>query len=379
MGIMSLFNYWRFIGNFFLNKISSILGIDTTIRPLNAQIELTLRCNARCKFCSIWTKAYQKSVTDPEMTTEQVKRIIDGLNKMHITVLSFTGGEPTLRSDLGELIDYAASKGMMTGIATNGYLLEDLVKKGALKNLENCMVSVDFPTAELHDYYRGIKVFDRVVKGMRAARKSGIKVLISTTVTKESLPYMEEMCKFATKNHAMIELLPCENIVREVLDEALEVQNIEKDYIPDLHQWAKEIRRLKQKYPNLTTDALTARIIENGGFGQFARFGLRERFFMWYVTYMPCHVAMAYLFIKYNGDVVFPCKLHPILSVSALKYPIEKIYHAPEVRKIQQQKDTFPFCRGCRLGCAISTSLPFYWSGLYGKYIVAFLKGNFFT
>lgn len=347
------------------------------MRPLNAQIELTLRCNAKCHFCSIWTPDYQKSLTDREMTTDEVKRIIDGLDKLHITVLSLTGGEPTLRKDLGELVTYSAKKGMMPGIATNGFLLEKLCREGKLNDLVFCMVSVDFPTAEMHDENRGIKVFDRAVKGIKAATKLGIQVLISCTVTKNSIQYMEEMCKFALKHRCMIELLPCENIIREVSDIELEVQDIEEKYVPDLGEWASEIRRLKQKYPNLTTDPLTARVIENGGFGHDQEFKLRHRMFSWEVEFIPCHVASAYLFVKYNGDVVFPCKLHPILSVSALKYPIEKIYHAPEVREIQRKLDHFPFCKGCRLGCAISTSFPFYWSTLFAKYLSAFARGNF--
>ncbi|MHA1340485.1 MAG: radical SAM protein [Promethearchaeota archaeon] len=377
MGILSLLNYARFTGNFLINMVSRGLKTYNTIRPLNAQIELTLRCNARCKFCSIWTKEYQKSLTDREMTTDEVKHVIDGLNRLKICVLSFTGGEPTLRDDLGELIDYAAKYGMMTGIATNGYYLEDLIKQGKLKNLETCMVSLDFPNANEHDENRGIKVFERALRGIRAARKSGIKVVISTTVTKNSLKYMEDMVKLATKLHCSIELLPCENIIREVADQKLEVQDIDKKYVPNLHLWAKEIRRLHQKYPALTTDLITASLIENGGFGRAGKFGLREQYLMWYVTYMPCHVASAYIFIKYNGDVVFPCKIHPILSVSALKYPLDKIYFSKEVREIQNKFDSFPFCKGCRLGCAISTSLPFYWSGLFAKYLLAFAKGNF--
>lgn len=377
MGIMSLLNYWRFTGNFLLNMTSSMLGTKNTVRPLNAQIELTLKCNAKCQFCSIWTKDYQSSLKDREMTTDEVKKIIDDLNRLKITLLSFTGGEPTLRKDLGELIDHAAKYGMMTGIATNGYLLEKLVKDGTLKNLETCMVSLDFPTAELHDKYRGIKVFDRAIKGIQAARKIGIKVVISCTITKESLPFMEDMCKLATKLHCTLEMLPCENIVREVLDKSLEVENIEEKFVPNLYEWGKNILYLRKKYPNLSTDKLTVRFITNGGFGMNQKFGLKQKYLIWFLTYIPCYVASSYIFVRYNGDIVYPCKIHPILSVSAIKYPVDRIYHTFEVKKIQAMLDKYPFCKGCRLGCALATSLAFCWSGVWGKYLLSFFKGNF--
>jgi MoaA/NifB/PqqE/SkfB family radical SAM enzyme len=331
-----------------------------------AQIEVTPKCNANCAFCSIWRPEYQKSLKSQgrEMTTEEIKRIIDDLDKLNVTVISFTGGEPTLRPDIGELLEYTTAKGgIMTTLATNGYLLEKLALSGKLKHLEIAMVSIDFPNAELHDEYRGIKVFDRGLKGIRTFKKLGGKVLISSTVTKDSLPYMEEMCKLALKHRCMIEMLPCENLVREVFDRKLEVEDIDEKYVPDLHEWADNIRKLIQKYPNLTTDEITAQIIEKGGFQN-------QKY--------KCWVASSYVFVKFNGDVVYPCKIHPLLSYSALKYPINKIYHSPDVIDIQKKKDGFPFCKDCRLGCAITTTIPMYLKSLWQKYFKLYLRGNLF-
>jgi MoaA/NifB/PqqE/SkfB family radical SAM enzyme len=310
------------------------------------------------------------------MTTDQVKHIIDELVKLQVTVLTFTGGEPTLRSDLGELIDYAASKGLMTSLISNGYLIEDLVKAGKLKNLELPMISIDFPNAELHDKYRGLESYDRAIRAIRALTKSGKKCVISSVITKESLPYMEQMCELAKKFHCMIELLPCENIVRNVEDQDLEVQDIERKYIPDLKEWEKEIRRLKKKYPYLlTTDKGSIRMIAIHGFGRYNK--LKK----WYmpptdISIYPlfeCYVATVYVFINYKGEVVYPCKLHPILSKDATKYSLEKIYHSPEVGVIQKMKDGYDFCKGCRLGCAINSSITMYGRPIYKKYVKPFL------
>lgn len=355
-------DYLKFLRNFVLAKF----GGWSSRRPSMAQIELTLKCNANCTFCSIWRPEFQQSLKSQgrEMTTTEIKRLIDDLDKLNITVISFTGGEPTIRPDLGELLDYVTSKGgIMSTIATNGFLLEKLAKEGKLRGLEIAMVSIDFPTAEMHDKYRGIKVFDRAVRGIRAFRKLGGKVLISSIVTKESLPYMEEMCKFALRNHCMIEMLPCENLIREVFDRKLEVEHLERDYIPNLKIWAHNIRNLIQKYPNLTTDLVTADIIESGGFQN-------QKY--------HCRVASSYVFVKYNGDVVYPCKIHPIISKSAVKYPIDKIYHSPEVLAIRKKMDGYTFCKNCRLGCAITTSIAMYWKPLWQKYAKLFFRGNLF-
>ncbi|MHA1819801.1 MAG: radical SAM protein [Promethearchaeota archaeon] len=367
--------YWRFIRNFFLNRF----GTKNLRQPLNAQIELTLKCNAKCSFCEIWRDEYQRSLKGREMTTEQVKKIIDDLNDMKITVLSLTGGEPTLRRDLKEIIDYSASKGIITSVATNGSNLIKLAKKGVFNKLSYMMISLDYPDAERHDKNRGIPgLYNKIMKGIKIVRKLGVKVIISMVVTKDNIDDMEEMAKLALKNHCIIEMLPCEDIVREVEDKALKVEDIKENCIPDLHKWAANIRKLNKKYPNITTDEVTVRIIENGGFGQKRKFTLIQQLIPSAVRYLPCHVAMAYIFVKYDGKVVFPCKLHPVLQVDALKYHIADIYRSPEVKAIQDMHDGYPFCKGCRLGCAIVTSIPMYFSSLYEKYIKAYFKGNFF-
>ena len=356
---MTRLNYTRFAKNFFLNNFTH----DHVMRPLNAQIELTMRCNARCVFCSIWTKEYQQEL-ESEMTTEEVKRIIDDLDKLGVFVLNFTGGEPTLRKDLPELITYASKKGMMVTLATNGFKLFELLQEGKLNDIEFIMVSLDWPDKR-HDEFRGIPLFDKVIKGIRAAVLLRKKVLISTVITKQNFHVMEDMCKLAKSLGAMLELLPCEDIIRDMSNSSHKVDEINQ-FIPNLNRWANEILQLIPKYPNLTTDPTTVDIIRKGGFGHP---GIPVR----------CHVAQAFVNIRYNGEMVFPCKIHPILRVNVSRqFHTDKIYHSGQVKKIILMRDGFHFCKGCRLGCAIVTSIPTKWSTLIQKYVRMFFNGNLF-
>jgi MoaA/NifB/PqqE/SkfB family radical SAM enzyme len=329
---------------------------------LNSQIELTLRCNARCVFCSIWEKDFQKEL-EKDLTLEEIKHIIDGLDKLGVNLISFTGGEPTLRKDLDEIINYASDKGIMTGIATNGYYIYDLISQGKLKKLEWVMVSLDWPDAEHHDKYRGIKIFDRAVKSIKASVKEKKQVVVSMVVTSENQHLMEKMCQFTRELGCMIEMLPCEDLIREQADSVHVVENIDS-LIPNLKAYAIEIRRLEKIYPNLVTDSITASIIEAGGFGN--------------MEFFHCAVASAYLYIKANGDIVFPCKIHPVLKINVKKLSPYDAYYTYEAKKIMDMKDSFPFCKGCRIGCAIATTIPTRWASLYQKYMKAFFNGNFF-
>jgi MoaA/NifB/PqqE/SkfB family radical SAM enzyme len=304
---------------------------------------------------------FQKEI-GKEMTTKEIKHIVDELDRLGVQVVNLTGGEPTLRKDLPEIINYISQKGMMPTLATNGFRLYDHIRSGRLNKIEWVMISLDWPDAEGHDKYRGIALFDHAIKGIRALILEKKTTLISMVVTPENLPLMEKMVQFAYDLGAMIEMLPCENIIREQ-DTAHTVEEISK-YIPDIKKWATEIRRLNRIYPNLITDNVTADIVEAGGFG--------------HQNLLHCVTARSFLVINYKGDVVFPCKIHPILKVNVKQRSLYDVYHSYEARKIMELKDSFPFCNGCRLGCAIATSIPTRWATLYEKYIKCFFNGNLF-
>jgi len=350
----------RYVRNFTLNKFTNKKV------PYSAQIELTLRCNATCPFCSI--HLIPESLKSNEMTTHQIKSLIDQISELGVNALSFTGGEPTLRKDLPELVYHAGViHDFINGIATNGYLMPQLLKeKSRLDGLDYILLSLDYPTAELHDKMRGIKVFDRVMETITLSNKRDISVIISTVVMKDNIQFLENICELAENLNCSIELFPCEDIIRDHRNLQYKINNME-DLIPDLSVWAKILHSLRSKYKNILTDPVSINVVEKGGFG-----GAPE----YHQTSLRCHVAEAYLFVRYDGFIDYPCKIHPVKSFYALKETINNIYYSREVRKIMKQHDNYDFCDKCRLGCAIASSLPTTWKTLYSKYIQGYLKGN---
>lgn len=335
-------------------------------KPYSAQIEVTLNCNALCPFCSI--PYLPSSLTSKEMSTAEIKYIIDELAILGVNALSFTGGEPTLRKDLPELIYHAGVEhDFMNGIATNGYLMPKLFREnGKLNGLDYILLSLDYPNAKLQNKQRGLKIFDKVLKTIDYASTREIKVILSTVVMRDNLEFLDEICELAEKNQCSIELYPCEDIIRDFSGVQYKVENID-ELIPSISKWANMIRILQRKYKNILTDPLSVQIIEQGGFGGFPNYNQKI---------LRCHVAQSYLFIRNDGIVNFPCKIHPLLSINALKYPISEIYNISEVREIMQNHDDFVFCTNCRLGCAIASSMPATWKTLASKYIQGYLNGN---
>lgn len=330
--------------------------------PYSAQIEVTLRCNAYCPFCFVST--LPDSYVNNEMTTEQIKILVDQLDQLGVNTLSLTGGEPTLRKDLQELIYYiGVEHNFINGITSNGLLLPKLIPK--LEGLDFILISLDYPTAEMHDKLRGVKVFDKVIESINIARKKDIKVIISTVVMRDNLHLLDKICELADILDCPVELYPCEDIIWDISGNNYKANNVQ-DLIPNLTIWANKIRELKTKFKNILTDPISLKIIEKGGFGGAP----------YHQNVLRCHVAESYMFIRHDGSLNYPCKIHPLKSFNVLNHSLIKIYNSKEIRDLMKLQDDYDFCNGCRLGCAIVSSIPTSWSALYAKYIRGFISGN---
>jgi len=357
---MRIKNVFRYLRIFTLNKFTQIKV------PYSAQIEVTLRCNAVCPFCSF--PSLPNHVISKEMTTQQIRDIIDQIAKLGVTTLSFTGGEPTLRKDLPDLVYHAGVvHDFMNGVATNGYLMPSLLKKnGGLKGLDYLLLSLDYPTAELHDKMRGLRSFHKVIETIELANKRDKKVIISTVVMNDNIHLLDSICELAEKFNCSIELFPCEDIIRDYHGLTYQIKDIES-LIPKLSVWANLMLKLREKYKNILTDPISIAVVGRGGFGGYPNY---------HQNLLRCHVAEAYLFVRHDGVIDYPCKIHPFVSFDALKYPISKIYNSKEVREIMVNHDSYDFCNNCRLGCAIASSMPTRWKTLASKYVLGYLNGN---
>lgn len=146
--------------------------------PLIISWHLVNRCNRKCKYCYRWTMATK------ELATAEVFSIIDELAEMGAQVIIFSGGEPLLRDDIGQIIHYSRSKEIFTGLTTNGDLTEEKIKD--IKDLDLLKLSFDGPK-KIHDFLRGQGSYDNVMKTIRLAKENHINLKFNTTLNKYSL------------------------------------------------------------------------------------------------------------------------------------------------------------------------------------------------
>ncbi|MCX5796293.1 MAG: radical SAM protein [Elusimicrobia bacterium] len=146
--------------------------------PLSVSVELTDRCNFKCRYCD------QTKDGMPEMTTAQVFSLMDDFYGLGTRRIGLTGGEPLLRDDIEDIIAYGKAKGLIVNLATNGYLLAGMAPR--LKGLDLVIVSLD-GSEGVHDSMRMPGSFRRAVEGIAAMRKLGKPVITSTVLTRLNL------------------------------------------------------------------------------------------------------------------------------------------------------------------------------------------------
>ena len=176
---------------------------DGTIpKPRMVAWEITRSCNLFCAHCR---SSSASGVYEDELSTEECFRVIDEIAEMCKPVLILSGGEPMLRQDLFQIAEYAVRKGLRVVMGTNGTLItKDVAAKLKAVPISRVAVSIDFPTAELQDKFRGqAGAFQAAVSGIAQLRQAGIEVQINSTITGLNMKYLDELLDLALKSGAV--------------------------------------------------------------------------------------------------------------------------------------------------------------------------------
>jgi MoaA/NifB/PqqE/SkfB family radical SAM enzyme len=155
--------------------------------PAFVTVAVTYKCQSQCEHC------YSDSPTRPpeeELTTEELKSVIQQVRGLGAMAIHFSGGEPLLRKDLFELVSYARGLGLQTRVNTNGILLnEENVKRLKAAGLTECGVSLDSADPAVHNKFRGTEnLHEMTIRGIRTLRKFGVTCRIMTVALKDSIP-----------------------------------------------------------------------------------------------------------------------------------------------------------------------------------------------
>lgn len=159
--------------------------------------ECTLTCNAKCKHCG---SSAENKKYDDELTTEEIKNAFKQIaNDMDATkiLINVTGGEPLIRKDLYEVMEYATNElGFHWGMTTNGILLNDEnIKKLKKANMETISISID-GLEETHDSFRGVHgAYRIIIDNIKKLNKANFvkHIQVTTVFHKKNIDQLDEL------------------------------------------------------------------------------------------------------------------------------------------------------------------------------------------
>ena len=154
--------------------------------------EITRSCNLACAHCRA---AAHMEPYPGELSLEECKAVMRDIASITDPILILTGGEPLMRNDIWEIIDYAHELGIRPVIGTNGTLIDDeCAARIAEHGIPRVSVSLDFPNPEGQDAFRGREgAFQETIEGIRNLRAHGVGVQVNTTITKMNNDLVDEL------------------------------------------------------------------------------------------------------------------------------------------------------------------------------------------
>src|SRR3990172_9126543 len=160
--------------------------------PLVMSWNVTRECNMKCGHCYI--NATEKKLSN-ELSTQEGKNLIDQICQVSKPLLILSGGEPLLRSDIYELIQYGASKGLKMGLGSNGSLIDDAVaSKLKAAGIATVSISLDSHIPAQHDEFRGVVgSWEKAVNACKALRKNNVLVQVNTTLTHDNYNQIDDI------------------------------------------------------------------------------------------------------------------------------------------------------------------------------------------
>ncbi len=161
-------------------------------KPHHAQLLITRQCNYQCLGCNVW-----KEQDKNELPTKDIKRILDILKDLGIVELVLSGGEPLLREDIGEIIDYASRLFIIT-VYDNGSMAYKKIE--TLRNVDFIAISIDSLDEKKHDYIKNVSgAWKRAMETVELLHKEGLKVAVTPTISQLNINEIVDITNYFTK------------------------------------------------------------------------------------------------------------------------------------------------------------------------------------
>lgn len=308
---------------------------DTDLEwPLDAAyLEITNKCNLKCTHC-------YKTAGAPlpeELSTKEWFSIIDELEDLGILTVAVTGGEPFMRADLFDILEYLAAHAISVNLFTNGTLITTECIE-ALKELnpEKVVVSIDGATRKTHERIRGRNTFDKTVESIANLVKNGLHVRSNTLIYTENIKELELLIKM------LLDVGVREMIFDRFMEAGRGVENTE--LIPPL-EVGKVVSDICSTFEKEAPQKIELKYTEDIGEQK--------------TPYSFCGIGTSMMTVKADGDVVLcPVLSDPEFTAGNIKdAPLRELWESTIFQPFRECSlddmvcHTCPHSTECRGGC----------------------------
>lgn len=206
-------------------------------------LHLTNKCNLHCPHC------YMKSgiAHDNELTTEEIRKLCNEFSNSGGTDVSITGGEPTVREDFFNIVEYISSLGMKVSIFTNGILWnKEKVNRLSGLNIEGVQISIDGYDEGSNAVIRGSHVFERALKAIDLFVENHIYVKVAITAPYEIL-----------KEHQRDYIEFSKSLIDKYGNDAIEI-NYSYFFMQGRELTLEKIKKIKNEYYQLVNKVVSS-------------------------------------------------------------------------------------------------------------------------
>jgi radical SAM protein with 4Fe4S-binding SPASM domain len=305
--------------------------------PLSVQLDLTYRCNERCVHC------YLDHHDHGEMTTSEIKNLLDQMADAGVFYLTLSGGEILMRKDFFEILEYARARTFCVKLKTNGVLIR---KKEAarirLLGVESIQVSIYSHRPEVHDAITKLPgSLQQSIDAIRLLREHGIHIVMANVLMVHNVHDYAGVKALAAKLGAQFIIDPTITPMMDG-DRSILSLNVDETALREVFQneaLAGNVEEFCAPPQGPDEDALNS---------------------------LPCSAGHTACYVSPYGDV-YPCVQFPLPSGNVRRTKFVDIWrHSPQLKEVRSIRlRDMPTCSQCTHG-ATCTRCP----GL------AFLEGN---
>ena len=295
-----------------------------------------MACNLKCRQCHASGGKRQPD----ELTTEEGKRLLQEMAQIpEFRMLAFTGGEPLLRPDVFELIEYASSLGFQVSVATNGTLVtSEVARRLKRAGVINMAIGINAANAQAHESITQVPgSFEQSMRGIYASREAGMGLQINATVMQTNYSEIPRLLDLASDLDAEVVLLY--QLIPTGRGEEEEELSM-KEYANLIQMVSDKQKNCKAIIEPICSPIYWAYLLRRNGAGR-----LGNRFAS--SLFKGCVAGSGLCYIKPNGEV-WACPFLPVSAGNVHYTPLTEIWSdSPLFQSLRDRANLKGKCGAC--------------------------------